>query len=332
MDRRLSRPGALARWLACMVVAGLVAGCGSAAGLPAALPPATVAVYPGGAGDPLLVDTAWLSAQRTTNAGNLIILDAAPLADYRSAHIPGAVHAWWQDTMDPNGAVYGTLLKPDQNQPDPQRLRRNLIEDLGVEPDDAIVVYDHADGFRAARIVWTLRFFGYPKAALLDGGLGAWLGAGGGVEKQGNGPKAIAEAVVSPGSPQEAWYVVKDQLLGRQADPTYVVVDIRTDAERQDDIDETIPLGTIPGAIRLPWTALLAADGRLLPPAQLAAVVAAAAIPPGSHVVLLGRFGTDTGLPWLALRLAGVADVAIYDGGWNEWARDPATPKAPLPT
>ena len=42
----------------------------------------------------------------------------------RIAHLPfrtGAVHVWWQ-TMDPNGPAYGTVLKPDQNQPDPQQL------------------------------------------------------------------------------------------------------------------------------------------------------------------------------------------------------------------
>lgn len=29
----------------------------------------------------------------------------------------------------------------------------------------------------------------------------------------------------------------------------------------------------------------------------------------------------------LAFRLAGLPDVAVYDGSWGEWELDPATPK-----
>ena len=41
------------------------------------------------------------------------ILDATDLATYRDRHIPGALHVWWQDTMELNATYYGMVLKPD---------------------------------------------------------------------------------------------------------------------------------------------------------------------------------------------------------------------------
>ena len=31
----------------------------------------------------------------------------------------------------------------------------------------------------------------------------------------------------------------------------------------------------------------------------------------------------------LGYRLAGLGDVAVYDGSWTEWEADPSTPKVP---
>jgi 3-mercaptopyruvate sulfurtransferase SseA len=114
------------------------------------------------------------------------------------------------------------------------------------------------------------------------------------------------------------------------ADPSNLLVDIRSDAERRDDVGGTIGLGVIPGAVRLDWTTLVDADGRLLPPDAIQTAAQTVGLSPGRKIVLLGLYGTDTGLPWLALRLAGYASVAIYDGGWNQWARDPNTAKTSL--
>jgi thiosulfate/3-mercaptopyruvate sulfurtransferase len=318
-------------WGGCVALVVSVAGCGGAK-LPAPIAAATIPAYPGNGDPALLVDAEWLAGQLASDPASVVVLDASDLATYRAGHIPGSVHAWWQDTMDPNGAVYGTVLKPDPNQPDPQQLRRNFLEDVGVDGSRQVVVYDDGSGARAARIVWTLRFLGYPRSALLDGGLAAWRGAGGAVENKGHAASNVDHPAVTPQTPQESWYMVEDQLTARLGDPAYVVVDIRSDKERSDDVDRTIPLGTIPNAVRLDWTTLVDAEGRLLPPDALAAAARAAGVTPDKQIVLLGLFGTDTGLPWLALILAGFPSVSVYDGGWNEWARDPTTPKSALPS
>lgn len=290
------------------------------AGLRTAPAAGAVPSYPGNSDPFLLVDAAWLQSEGSDTR----VLDASSLARYRDGHIPGAVHAWWQDTMDPNGAVYGTVLKPESNDPEPQRLRREWLEDIGVSPDRPVVAYDDEGGYRAARIVWTLRLLGHTRAGLLDGGLMAWQSAGGSIEtRENDAPRPPSTSVV----PQEGFYLVREQVMTRLADPRTLLVDVRTGGELALTFDDTVTPGTIDGAISLPWPELLDPSGAaLLQSSGLQDRVAASGLSADRLVILFGNFGTDTSLHWLALKLLGFPEVLVYDGGWVEWSSPPPTP------
>lgn len=311
-----------------LALALLFGGCGGNLELPAPVAPATIAACPGNGEPPLLVDAGWLSEQLRVRDHGLVILDASGLDAYRAGHIPGAVHTWWQDTMNPNELYYGGVLKPDENAADPQLLRRFFIEDLGVRPESRVVVYDDARGRWAARIVWTLRFLGYSSAAMLDGGLAAWRGIGGATESGENGAAPVSNPPISP---QQGYYVTTDRLLEMLTDPALVLVDVRTDEERRDTIDRTVEPGSIPNSIAIPWTATLADDaGRLLPPDALRLLFEQQGITVDRTVVIYARFGVETAHTWLALKLLAYPNVLIYDGGWVDWAHNARTPKQPL--
>ena len=49
---------------------------------------------------------------------------------------------------------------------------------LGVGDDSRVVLYDGNNSAWAARVWWMLRWAGFDRAALLDGGLGAWTAEG----------------------------------------------------------------------------------------------------------------------------------------------------------
>ena len=316
-----------AAFVVCLVLATL-SGCSRTMDLPAAIPPVQVPSFPGNNDPELLIDAANLMSRISAAENPPVILDASELRTYRSGHIPGAVHAWWQDTMDPNGPAYGTVLKPDQNQPDPQQLRRFFIEDLGVTRNQDVVVYDDARGQWASRVVWTLRFLGYPRAAVLDGGLPAWRGAGGSIETAGVDPTPIEQPPIDP---QPGWYLVTGELLELLNDPAVLLLDVRTAQERADDVGGTVEPGSIPGSVQLPWTSMIADDaGHLLPPQGLQSLFESHGVTPDRTVVLYARFGVETAHTWLALKLLGYPAVMIYDGGWADWAQHPDTPKVPL--
>jgi thiosulfate/3-mercaptopyruvate sulfurtransferase len=52
------------------------------------------------------------------------------------------------------------------------------MAELGVSDDSRVVLYDANYSVWAARVWWMLRWIGFDRAALLDGGLNAWTAAG----------------------------------------------------------------------------------------------------------------------------------------------------------
>lgn len=267
---------------------------------------------------PLVVDLDWLKTE--ASEPDLQIFDVSPVHVWRNGHIDGAVHAWWRDTVDPNYPIFGAVL----TQGDEEAHRQQVLDSLGLHVGDRVVVYDNENGFRAARLVWFLRFLGFEQAALLDGGFADW--------KQQS--FAINSASTSSGSPvvdpQGGFYLVTEQVLARLDTPHVQVVDIRTDDERADDLNGAMPSGQIPGSVRLPWTALIDDAGRLQPTAAIEKLVTNAGLDPADPTVIYGSFGVDTALSWLALTTAGFTDLQTYDRGWAEWSIMPDLPREPL--
>ena len=120
------------------------------------------------------------------------------------------------------------------------------------------------------------------------------------------------------------------ELASRLDNPALSLVDIRTPAERADSLNDTIRTGAIPSSIPIPWSQLiLDQSGQLRSNDDLRAIFAGAGISPDQEVVLYGQFGSDTGLVWLALRLAGYGTIRVYDEGWALWASRPDLPITP---
>jgi thiosulfate/3-mercaptopyruvate sulfurtransferase len=267
---------------------------------------------------PLVVDLDWLANEATSP--DLRVFDVSPLHVWRDAHIDSAEHAWWRDTVDPNYPVFGAVL----TQGDEEAHRQQVLDSLGLVTGDRVVVYDDVDGFRAARLVWFLRFLGVRQTALLNAGVADWQMR----------PFSIESASTASGAPvvdpQAGFYLVTQQVLDRLETPDFQLVDIRTDDERADDLNGAMPLGQIPASIRLPWSILLDTDGRLLTADRISALAADAGLDPANPTVIYGRFGVDTALSWLALTDAGFLDLQIYDRGWAEWSITPGLPREAL--
>ena len=282
---------------------------------PALAPAATVASFAGNSVSwPLLVDAIWLSERRDDT--NLRVLDLSALATYQRGHVPGARHAWWQDTMDRYGPVYGMVVSEER---DPGR-RAWLLESLGIGPETFVVAYDDDQNRFAARFVWFLRYLGHQRASVLDGGLAAWRGAGGDVDTSTHETPDVAAATPDP---QSGYIIGTRELRDRLDDSSLVILDVRTPEEADDDLNGTLPNGRIPGAIVVPWTDTLRDDvGRLKDPAELARLYREAGVVPDrdKRIIVYARFGVEAGQTWWVLKLLGYPYVRIYDAGWAGWA------------
>ncbi len=275
-----------------------------------------------------LIDASALGS--IAGAPNIAVLDcrfdlAAPEAGRRAflaGHLPGARFVDLQrDLSGPVSAASGRHPLPD-----PQALAGRL-GGLGIGGDTQVVVYDEASGAFAARAWWLLRWLGHRRVALLDGGLKAWLEAGGRLEI-GEAPAAAERRFV----PRVEHAAVLDtaQVAAALGDRSRLLIDARAPERYAGHVEPIDPVaGHVPGAVNHPFAANLTPDGRFAPAARLRALwlERLGGTEPGRAIVMCGS-GVTACHDLLALEAAGLPGAALYAGSWSEWIRDPARPVA----
>jgi len=275
-----------------------------------------------------LVDAATLKA-RLDDPGWLVIDCRHQLADpgwgeraYAEGHIPGAF--FLHCDRDLSGPPTG------RNGRHPLPRREALAARLGaigVGPETQVVAYDDAHGMIAGRLWWLLRWVGHDRVALLDGGLQAWLAAGGAMAAEAPTPQPVT---FTTGASADAEPVAADDVLERLETPNMHLVDARS-ADRYRGESETIdPVGGhIPGAVNRFFRDNLRPDGRFKPAAELRAewlAVLAGALP--EQVVHQCGSGVSACHNLLAMELAGLPGSRLYAGSWSEWCADRGRPVA----
>jgi thiosulfate/3-mercaptopyruvate sulfurtransferase len=267
---------------------------------------------------PPLVSTEWL-AERLGHPGIAVVdgswylpnsgRDAA--AEHRAGHIPGAVFFDLDATSDPHTSLPHML-------PSPERFAERMAA-LGLDDEDAIVVYDGSGAnLSAARVWWMFRIAGHPRAAVLDGGLGKWRREGrpletGPVER----PRGRFTARGSPGVVRDA-AAVQEALRRGSAQ----VVDMRSAGRFAGTEPEPRPGlrgGHIPGSLNLPYQELVGEGGTVLAAEPLRRRIAEAGVDPGRPIIATCGSGVSACALIHALHLLGQDDVALYDGAWAEW-------------
>jgi len=259
--------------------------------------------------------------------GEVTVLDVRyrmggpPGADEHAAgHVPGAAYVdLGRDLAGPPGEGGRHPL------PDPEEFGA-AMRSAGVRRDRTVVVYDDWSGHAAGRAWWLLRHHGHPAVHVLDGGWPAWQAAGGAVET-GSGTPGAPE----PGDfePAPGSMPVVDAGSLRRAD---VVVDARAPERYRGEVEPIDPVaGHVPGAVNVPTSTNLAADGRFRSPDQLRALYAAAGVPVDAaaageaEVAVYCGSGVTATHDLIALELIGVR-AALYPGSWSEWVADGSRP------
>jgi thiosulfate/3-mercaptopyruvate sulfurtransferase len=222
--------------------------------------------------------------------------------------------------MELNAPYYGTVLKPDDGDSDQGR-RARLLQRLGINPDEEVIVYGDTTAMPAARVCWFLRFLGI-SAAVLDGGRAGWLGI--------NGPMTdrapdISETSAPRVLPRQDFYLNALKIAARLAEPRTQLIDVREARERERGPYRDL---NIPGSVPLPRSTLVNAEGLIRPAVELRQITTSAGIDLTANLMLIAPTGLDAAIPWLALSLIGADPVIIADGGWREWIDQPGLPLA----
>jgi thiosulfate/3-mercaptopyruvate sulfurtransferase len=245
---------------------------------------------------------------------------------YLEGHIPGARYADLnKDLSAPITATSGRHPLPT-----PSDFAGTLVR-LGVGRATQVVAYDDSGGAFAARLWWMLRWVGHPAAAVLDGGIKAWVSEGGTLLSGEENPLPAAKVGPHVSAQADAAAVIGTaDLEQRLADPAFLLIDARA-GERFAGTVEPIDTvgGHIKGAVNHPFSANLGTDGRFLPAQVLrqAWERRLAGRSPMQVAAMCGS-GVTACHNLLSLEVAGLRGAKLYAGSWSEWIRDPRRPIA----
>jgi thiosulfate/3-mercaptopyruvate sulfurtransferase len=238
--------------------------------------------------------------------------------EYEASHIPSAVWVDLETQLAGPPGVGGRHPLPTVG------VFEQAMREIGVRQDSLVVAYDAATSQAASRLWWLLTDAGHWNVRVLDGGLAAWKAAGLPTISGPGKPSPWGDFVARPGQRPQLDAAEISARLGRP--DALTLVDVRA-AERYSGEREPIDpvAGHIPGAINLPATANLHADGRFLSPVQIARLYAEAG--GGEGAVLYCGSGITAAQGLLALESAGLT-AAIYPGSWSDWISDRSRPIA----
>ncbi|MSO71218.1 MAG: 3-mercaptopyruvate sulfurtransferase [Alphaproteobacteria bacterium] len=272
----------------------------------------------GGSGPGSVVEVSWL-AEHLSDA-DLRIVDASwflptdhrdAQAEYRAAHIPGAVFFNIDAIADTKSGLPHMLPAP--------AVFAASVGALGIGDGDRVVVYDQPGLYSAARVWWSLRTMGLDRVSVLAGGLRQWRSEG----------RPLASGEETPPTrhftPHFRPDLVRDraQVLSALQRGNSQIIDARAPgrfAATEPEPRPGVRGGHIPGARNLHFASLVdQIRGRLRPAAELQAAFTDAGIRPEAPTTLLCGSGITACILGLALDQLGHARWSVYDGSWADW-------------
>ena len=279
-----------------------------------------------------LVSGAALKSALDRGAG-LVLLDAsfdlteldAGRRAFAQGHVPGAQYADLDRDLSGPKAPAGLAFTGRHPLPTREAFAATAGR-WGIGPESCVVAMDRQGSPYAARLWWLLRWIGHARVWVLDGGIDAWLEAGGALTAEPTPAHPRAAYPPRPGSMP----IVDAAALGRALGAVRAI-DARAPERFRGEVEPLDPVaGHIPGTCNRPFSANLEpGSARFKPRAQLAAEFGAldGRRTPGDTVHLCGS-GVTACHNLLAMEAAGLPGGSLYPGSWSEWCADPARPVA----
>ncbi len=203
-----------------------------------------------------------------------------------------------------------------------------LFQDLGINVDDRVIVYDDKSGMFASHIWWILRHLGHENVQVMNGGFSKWQSVDG----------AISSDIPN--------IHTRGNIIARESDFNLIplsevlrfvegnrheklqLLDARGSARFRGEVEPLDPIaGHIPTAINYPFEQNLNSEGLFKDAETLHQQWSTflGDIAPSTLVNQCGS-GVSACHNLFALYYAGFGPTQLYHGSWSEWCADKSRP------
>lgn len=193
---------------------------------------------------------------------------------------------------------------------------------MGITPDCQVIVYDRNGCNYCGRAWWMLQWIGHKSVAVLDGGLQAWIAAGGAVQ---SGQSSALPDFSKPKYPLAGIHTALsaiDFVVTAARAQSHTIIDARAPARFRGEVEPLDPIaGHIPGALNRPFTANFNAQGFFKQAHELKAEFdALLGGKDPSQVIHHCGSGVSAVPNLLAMKIAGYPATQLFAGSWSEWS------------
>ncbi len=234
---------------------------------------------------------------------------------YQQAHIPGAIYLdWTEHFLAPNVAL---RLAPICSREEAQR----TFKSLGISAKDLVVLYDDYHHMLAGRIWWSMRYWGFTRVMILNGGWHYWRSQNLPISTQENHAASAGTFTVS----EQAHLRASIENVENRHFNTRLLDGRGPVGYAGDPADSRS--GHIPGAINLPYSSLLDPKTGLFIDHESRVDLLTNTLGDISNQSIISSCGSGyAGTVLLVALMAAGIEAPLFDGSIAEWKQDFSRP------
>lgn len=232
--------------------------------------------------------------------------------EYKKKHIPNAIFFDINKIADPNNSLPHMIPSKD--------LFSKMMQNIGLNKDDEIIIYDNSPFLSSARAWFLFRYFGHDKIFIMQGGVKNWENNGGNIT---NGNVVLEKGNFIASAERKELVVNLDQMILASQNKENVILDARSRKRFLGEALEprpNLPSGHIPNSQSLPSSDLINKDGYLKSKDEINQIFSNIKVNTNDKIIATCGSGVSACVISIALFCLGKKDIPIYDGSWTEWA------------
>jgi len=251
---------------------------------------------------PSIVDINWL--KKHYNDKNLVLIDVRDSKYFNKSHLKNAIS--WPRFKVLFDTKHNYLLPP-------LSFLQNKFSQAGINEKSKVIFYGTYDLSWPARGYWISLLLGHKNAAILGIGFNE-------AKKQLPVTTKIYHPKPANFVPRLNTSILKTKLDVVLALHKAIIIDGRPAEYYKGLVSAKKRKGHIPGAINIPGRINYDKHKGIKSIKELEKLYPK--LPKNKEIILYCQDGADAALNFIVLRMLGYKNVAVYDGGWFEWADD----------